>query len=147
LIGLYILGLIVGDEEQKSVNSSNVETTSSTVKVEDEYPEIDPNQLLALERYLNEDRWICLEVESGYAPFMKGATFKFERGFMHVVSGDANATNNFQVKAIMENMPEGALYSALVNVNKNTDLLTLIDPGLLVLSWGGDKAKLILKRL
>jgi len=148
IVGAFLI-LAFGSGESKSDSSSKeksngVSKESSSSK--DKSPAVDPTQLSELKDYLQRGSWTCTNVESGVAPFMKGATFIFANNKMTVSSGGTTVNNDYEITGIMPNVPEGSKYSALITINNNKDMLSWIDEGLMVLSWGGDKAKLRLQR-
>ena len=143
LIVLGFLFLAFGSEETKEEKSS--ENKENTTEKKEEFS-IDPQQLSELNSYLQKGPWTCTSVESGTAPFMKGATFLFNNQGMTVSSEGTVVENKMKINGIIPNTPEGCRYSALIDINGNKDMLTWIDDGLMILSWGGDKAKLRLQR-
>lgn len=143
LIVLGFLFLAFGSEETKEEKSS--ENKENTTEKKEEFS-IDPQQLSELNSYLQKGPWTCTSVESGTAPFMKGATFLFNNHGMTVSSEGTVVENKMKITGIIPNTPEGCRYSALIDINGNKDMLTWIDDGLMILSWGGDKAKLRLQR-
>lgn len=141
--GFLFIAFGSDDEEKKSSSNSSSKENSS---IKQEKSEVDPTQLSELNEYLQRSQWTCINVESGTAPFMKGATFIFSNNKMIVSSEGTTVENKYEITGILPNVPEGSRYSALITINNNKDMLTWIDESLMVLSWGGDKAKLRLQR-
>jgi hypothetical protein len=141
--GFLFIAFGSDDEEKKSSSNSSSKENSS---IKQEKSEVDPTQLSELNEYLQRSQWTCTNVESGTAPFMKGATFVFSNNKMIVSSEGTTVENKYEITGILPNIPEGSRYSALITINNNKDMLTWIDESLMVLSWGGDKAKLRLQR-
>lgn len=140
----FILVVAIGfasKKESRESSSPEKKTINTTEK-----PEVDPKQLSEIESYLSKSTWTCTNVESGTAPFMSGATFEFSKGTMIVSNDGQSASNSYKITGIIPNVPSGSKYSALITINNNKDMLSWIDENLMVLSWGGDKAKLRLQR-
>ena len=133
-----------GSNSDKKSEKENLET--KTEKKELIKSDVDPKQLSELNEYLQRGQWTCTNVESGTAPFMRGAKFIFSNNKMIVSSEGTTVENKYEITGILPNVPEGNRYSALITINNNKDMLTWIDESLMVLSWGGDKAKLRLRR-
>ncbi len=141
VIILVVLGQIFKKDDSSANENQSSEQSENQVKTS-----VNPQHLSELNEYLQRGQWTCTNVESGTAPFMKGATFIFSNNTMIVSSGGTTVENNIEITGILPNVPEGSKYSALITINKNKDMLTWIDENLMVLSWGGDKAKLRLQR-
>jgi hypothetical protein len=77
---------------------------------------------------------------------MEGATFKFSNQGIIVSNQGTTANNKFKITGIVPDYPKGCKYSAMIQVNDNEDVLTLVDENLMVLGWGGGYAKLRLQR-
>jgi hypothetical protein len=133
--------ITVSDEDE-----SYLEEESYSEDQDDEGFTVDPEQLAMLEAYLGAGEWTCTDVQSGTAPFMRGATFGFANGRMFVTSGPTSVENSYSITGIVPNYPEGSILSAMITINQNQDMLSAITEDLMVLSWGGDQAKLILQR-
>lgn len=146
----FFLVLAYGSDDTDDSNSSETSSWELDDSPEEENTstriQVDQEQLTMLESYLGMGVWTCTSVESGTAPFMRGATFEFSKGKMFVSSGPTSVENSYTITGIMPNFPEGALLSALITINKNEDMLSAISDDVMVLSWGGDTAKLILQR-
>lgn len=140
LIFVLAIGFASKSEKRDSIKNNN----ESTNKIEK--PKVDPKQLAEIESYLGKSSWTCTNVESGSAPFMLGATFVFSNGEVKVSNEGTTVNNRYEITGILPNVPEGSKYSALVTINNNKDMLSWIDESLMLLSWGGDKAKLRLQR-
>jgi len=90
--------------------------------------------------------WVCTNVERGSAPFMKGSRFQFGDGSLVVYGGDALAQHQWTLEGVIQNVPDGARFSAILRMGTRRESLTAIDEGLMVISWGNDAAKLRLQR-
>lgn len=132
LVIFYIIGKVSNDE--KSNQEVKEENTVSPIEKEE------------IENWLARGNWTCTDVLKGTAPFMRGAMFSFNNGRLVVSGGGTTVTNDYEITGILKNIPENTKYSALVKINNNEDMLTWIDENLMVLSWGGDQAKLQLQR-
>jgi hypothetical protein len=132
----YAINPVIGEDTEEG-NEKIEKSGSFSLKKED---------LTALQGYINSSKWICTGFEKGSMPFIEGATFKFSSQNLSVYNDGTTANNNFTIKGIVPNFPEGCKYSALVQVNDNEDVLTLIDESLMVLGWGGGAVKLRLQR-
>ena len=73
-------------------------------------------------------------------------TFKFSNQGIIVSNQGTTANNKFKITGIVPDYPKGCKYSAMIQVNDNEDVLTLVDENLMVLGWGGGYAKLRLQR-
>lgn len=139
LFVLYSIGKLTDKkgvtEENKVQPKSNQEQSS-----------VNPGEKAELENWLASGDWTCTNVLKGSAPFMRGAVFSFRNGRMVVSSGGTTVTNTYEIKGILNNVPEGSKYSALITINDKKDMLSRISENLMVLSWGGDMAKLQLRR-
>lgn len=140
VVGAFLV-LAAGSRDSKSNNSTKASPTTT-----EEHFSVDQQQLNELNEYLQRGKWTCTNVESGTAPFMRGATFVFKNNKMIVSSQGTTVENKHEITAIMPNIPKSCKCSALITINNNKDMLTWIDEELMVLSWGGDKAKLRLQR-
>ena len=128
----FILGKVFNDDKNNAVLN--------------EHNSVNPIEKEEIESWLSRGDWTCTDVLEGTAPFMRGAMFSFNNGRLVVAGGGTRVANNYVITGILKNVPKNTKYSALVKINNNDDMLTWIDENLMVLSWGGDKAKLQLQR-
>ena len=149
IVTAFIAVVIIANAGKNNAGSNSSSSTSSSKETPSKNQEksaVDPKQLSELNEYLQRGQWTCTNVESGTAPFMRGAKFIFSNNKMIVSSEGTTVENKYEITGILPNVPEGNRYSALITINNNKDMLTWIDESLMILSWGGDKAKLRLQR-
>ena len=77
---------------------------------------------------------------------MKGATFIFSKGTLIVTGEGTTVENKYKITGIIDKFPEGSKFSAIIKINDNNDMLSWIGDDLMLLSWGGDVAKLRMQR-
>jgi hypothetical protein len=140
IISLFIIVALAGKKENPSLKNEEKKMDVS------QNNDVNPSEKQEIENWLKRGNWTCTEVLKGAAPFMRGAMFSFNNGRLIVSGGGTTATNDYEITGIVENYPENTKYSAVIMINNNKDMLTWVDEKIMVLSWGGDKAKLQLQR-
>lgn len=147
LVVFYFVECPSGSEDRNQGENNS----ASEQKADDsgvEQAEVDPVELAEFEAYLGRGPWICTEIMAGYAPEMRGASFQFSNGTMRISSALAIVENQYVIESVIPDYPEGAENSAIIRVNQNKeeDMMVWFEEGLMMLSWGGDSAKLKLER-
>lgn len=148
LLGLAVYVILAMGSKNTDEKESNSEKGEIGGESEPKAAEssVNPRKLSEIESYLSRGAWTCTKVEKGSAPFMKGATFMFSKGKL-IVSGEGTTVENqYKITGVIDNFPEGATLSAMIKINNNNDMLSWISDDLMLLSWGGDVAKLRMQR-
>lgn len=133
-------------EQTSKTNTSKKPKNNTTETKRTETKKVEKKQNEYVENILANGSWVCTDVLEGTAPFMRGATFNFQYGRLIVSGGGTSVENNYVIKDILKNYPSSAMFSAIFEMNNKEDMITLIDARLMVISWGGEKAKLQLQR-
>jgi len=148
LLGLAIYAVLAIGSKNTDENQSNPPMGKTSGENEPKTAEssIDPRKLSELESFLSKEAWTCTKVEKGSAPFMKGATFIFSKGTLIVTGEGTTVENKYKITGIIDDFPEGSKLSAIIKINNNNDMLSWVSDDLMLLSWGGDVAKLRMQR-
>lgn len=148
LLGLAVYVVLAIGSKNADEKQSNPPTGKNSGENEPKVAEssVDSRKLSEIESYLARGSWTCTKVEKGSAPFMKGATFIFSKGTLIVTGEGTTVENKYKITGIIDKFPEGSKFSAIIKINDNNDMLSWIGDDLMVLSWGGDVAKLRMQR-